>query len=40
MMVAAGPFTTNDKLDYEPLNDLLTTVRKERPKVLVLVRLL
>ena len=39
MMVAAGPFTTNNKLDYEPLNGLLETVRNERPGVLVLVRL-
>ncbi len=36
-MVAAGPFTTSDNLDMEPLHDLLGVVRRERPSVLVLV---
>lgn len=36
-MAAAGPFTTNDNLAYEPLVELLTYARKIRPNVLILV---
>jgi len=33
---AAGPFTTPDSLDYEPLTDLLLKVLREKPDVLIL----
>lgn len=36
MMVASGPFTTSDSLDYAPLVDLLQRVLTERPDVLIL----
>ena len=37
MMAAAGPFTTSDSLDMDPLHDLLGVVGREQPNVLVLV---
>lgn len=37
ILVAAGPFTTSDNLEYYPLNDLLMLVLKEKPDVLILV---
>jgi hypothetical protein len=36
-LAAAGPFTTNDNLAYEPLVDLFAYARKVRPNVLILV---
>jgi len=36
-MIAAGPFTTTDSLNYEPLEDLLGRVLKEKPDVCILV---
>ena len=36
-MAAAGPFTTSDNLDMEPLRDLLSVVERSRPDVLILV---
>jgi DNA polymerase alpha subunit B len=35
--VAAGPFTVDDNLDYEPLQALMEVAEKERPDVLILV---
>ena len=37
VITAAGPFTTSDNLDYQPLTDLLIKVLETRPDVLVLV---
>lgn len=37
MLVAAGPFTTSDSLLYEPLADLMKTVQKDKPDLLILV---
>ena len=37
MIAAAGPFTTSDDLEMEPLHDLLKIVKTERPNVLLLV---
>lgn len=36
VMVAAGPFTTSDSLEYEPLEDLLRVVVARKPDVCVL----
>jgi hypothetical protein len=36
-MVAAGPFTLDDDLLYQPLSALLEVVSEERPDVLILV---
>ena len=36
-MVAAGPFTLADDLDYAPLDALLSVCRRQRPDALVLV---
>ncbi len=36
IIVACGPFTTTEDLEYEPLNDLLTIVRESRPDVAIL----
>ncbi|XP_065915346.1 DNA polymerase alpha subunit B-like [Dysidea avara] len=36
MVVAAGPFTTSDSLDMDPLSDLLRVVSTETPDILVL----
>lgn len=36
IMVAAGPFTTTDNLDYAPLIDLLLEAKRLRPDVLIL----
>jgi len=38
-MVAAGPFTLDDDLLYQPLSALLEVVVEERPDVLILVSL-
>jgi len=38
IVIAAGPFTTSDSLDMDPLNDLLRIVDTEKPDILVLVR--
>ena len=40
LLVASGPFTTNDNFKYEPLMDLLQVVKRDKPSVLVLVRML
>ncbi|KAJ1436126.1 DNA polymerase alpha/epsilon subunit B-domain-containing protein [Ochromonadaceae sp. CCMP2298] len=37
VVTAAGPFTTSDNLDYQPLQDLLVNVLKTKPDVLILV---
>lgn len=39
VIVAAGPYTVDSNLDYEPLQALLGLVQEERPDVLILVRL-
>ncbi len=36
-MVAAGPFTLADDLDYAPLDALLSVCRRQRPDALVLL---
>ncbi len=35
-IVAAGPFTTSDNLDYEPFDDLLLYIQNAKPDVLIL----
>lgn len=37
VLVAAGPFTTDSTLDFEPLQDLLDVIRKEPPDAVVLI---
>lgn len=37
VIVAVGPFTTNENLLYEPLDDLLKVTKKEEPNLLLLV---
>ncbi|CAM9546649.1 unnamed protein product [Chrysoparadoxa australica] len=37
VIVAAGPFTTRDNLEYLPLNDLLVVAKKTKPDVVILV---
>ena len=37
MVIVAGPFTTSDSLDMNPLSDLLRVVDAETPDILVLV---
>jgi DNA polymerase alpha subunit B len=37
ILVAAGPFTTNDSLEYEVLQKLLDYVESEQPSVLILL---
>lgn len=37
MMTAAGPFSTLDDLEYEPLEDLLANVVEAKPDVLILM---
>jgi DNA polymerase alpha subunit B len=37
LTVAAGPFSLDDDLDYEPLQALLDVAERERPDVLILV---
>jgi DNA polymerase alpha subunit B len=36
VVVASGPFTTSNNLEYEPLQDLLIHVLKKKPDVLIL----
>lgn len=36
-MVAAGPFTTADSLEYDALRDLFDLVQRDRPHTLVLL---
>ena len=36
-MVACGPFTTQNKLNYDALRDLLQVVRRDRPNALILM---
>ena len=36
VVVAAGPYTTSDNLNYEPLDDLFTYVEKHSPHLVVL----
>ncbi|KAK7103473.1 hypothetical protein V1264_018359 [Littorina saxatilis] len=36
-VVAAGPFTTSDDLQYDPLLALLDTIRKDHPDVCILI---
>lgn len=37
IIVAAGPFSVSDKLDYEPLQDLLKHVTELKPNILILM---
>lgn len=39
LMVAAGPYTLDDDLLYEPLEALMEVVIDEKPDVLILVSL-
>ncbi|RKP39259.1 DNA polymerase alpha/epsilon subunit B-domain-containing protein [Dimargaris cristalligena] len=36
VMAATGPFTLDDNLDFEPLADFFTAVRRDRPDVVIL----
>jgi len=35
IMVAAGPFTTSENLEYEPFSDLLVLVQRDKPDVVI-----
>lgn len=37
MIMASGPFTTLDSLEYSPLKELLEVVKQDRPSILILV---
>ncbi|KAJ3330232.1 DNA-directed DNA polymerase alpha subunit pol12 [Blyttiomyces sp. JEL0837] len=37
MVVAAGPFTMDDNVEYEPLDAFIEVVRKEKPEVVILI---
>ncbi|KAL3690758.1 hypothetical protein R1sor_004409 [Riccia sorocarpa] len=37
VLMAAGPYTANDNLFYEPLTDLLAHARRKRPRLLLLI---
>ncbi|KAH9305014.1 hypothetical protein KI387_009418, partial [Taxus chinensis] len=37
MLIAAGPFTTTDNLEFEPLIDLLAYARRKQPNLLLLM---
>lgn len=37
MLIAAGPFTCDDNLAYEPLNELVKYAREEKPSVVALI---
>jgi DNA polymerase alpha subunit B len=37
VITAAGPFTTTDNLNYEPLTDLMVTALKTKPDLLILI---
>uniref|UniRef100_S4RAM7 DNA polymerase alpha subunit B n=1 Tax=Petromyzon marinus TaxID=7757 RepID=S4RAM7_PETMA len=37
MLVACGPFSTSDSINYEPLCDLITVINRERPQVCLLM---
>lgn len=37
VIVAAGPYTVESDLDYEPLDDFLSLVKEEKPDVLIMV---
>jgi hypothetical protein len=37
MLIAAGPYTLDDDINYEPLEALVEVVLAERPDVLILV---
>ena len=37
MLMASGPFSTLDSLEYSPLRELLEAVKQDRPSILVLV---
>ena len=38
IVLAAGPYTLDSDLTYQPLEELLKTCTKQRPDVLILVR--
>lgn len=38
VLIASGPFTTSDSLSFEPLTDLISTVKEKQPDVTILVR--
>lgn len=38
VMLAAGPYTTDDNLDYIPLDALISEARSAKPDTLILVR--
>lgn len=37
VVIAAGPFTQSDSVQYEPLQDLMTYASTHRPHVLILI---
>uniref|UniRef100_W5M4G9 DNA polymerase alpha subunit B n=1 Tax=Lepisosteus oculatus TaxID=7918 RepID=W5M4G9_LEPOC len=37
VLVACGPYTPSDSLSYEPLLDLIDTIKRDRPDVCVLL---
>lgn len=37
VVVASGPFTTSDNLDYEPLTELLSNIANDKPDVAILI---
>lgn len=37
MLIASGPYTTSDNLDYDPLNELIAFIIKHKPHVAVLI---
>ena len=37
MIIAAGPFTLDDDLEYEPLEALIQVALEERPDVIIMV---
>jgi DNA polymerase alpha subunit B len=39
VICAAGPYTVESDLDYEPLDDFLGLVKEEKPDVLIMVSL-
>lgn len=36
MLVVAGPYTTSDNLNYEPLKDLVAHIGRHRPHVVLM----
>jgi DNA polymerase alpha subunit B len=36
MVIAAGPYTTSDNMNYEPLKDLVTYISSNKPHVVIM----